>query len=263
MTTLILSPRYTPDSNALWKAALDSGWSVERLQTHRPPEHLRDKQPVIYGEGIFANIVADELRLALLEPPFDFLSHLPEHYLLRDIRFSNLKDARKLNVPQFIKPAYDKSFEARVYDSGESLLSPDILPDELPVLVAEPVSWEIEFRCFILERQVATQSVYLIGGELARDETGMWLNTIDEQNGALQFVNTLLIDSIVRMPPAFVLDVGYVKDRGWAVIEANPAWASGIYGCDPQAVLGVLERTCVKTENLTDDDKNWLFDRSF
>jgi hypothetical protein len=29
----------------------------------------------------------------------------------------------------------------------------------------------------------------------------------------------------------------------WAVIEANPAWASGIYDCDPVQVLHVLEQT--------------------
>ncbi|WAS92153.1 ATP-grasp domain-containing protein [Nannocystis punicea] len=41
-----------------------------------------------------------------------------------------------------------------------------------------------------------------------------------------------------------VIDVGAIEDRGWAVAEANPAWASGLCGCEPARVLAVL-RACV------------------
>jgi hypothetical protein len=37
-----------------------------------------------------------------------------------------------------------------------------------------------------------------------------------------------------------VLDVGIITNRGWAVIEQNAAWGSGIYGCDPVQVLEVI-----------------------
>jgi hypothetical protein len=37
-----------------------------------------------------------------------------------------------------------------------------------------------------------------------------------------------------------VVDVGRVAGRGWAVVEANPAWGSGLYGCDAARVLPVL-----------------------
>lgn len=37
-----------------------------------------------------------------------------------------------------------------------------------------------------------------------------------------------------------VLDIGTISGRGWAVVEANAAWGSGIYGCDPMEVLGVI-----------------------
>jgi hypothetical protein len=42
VTTLVLTPRYTDDSQLLWRAAGRIGWHVERLQTWRVPDHLRN-----------------------------------------------------------------------------------------------------------------------------------------------------------------------------------------------------------------------------
>ncbi|HNB74240.1 MAG TPA: hypothetical protein PLS70_24185 [Acidobacteriota bacterium] len=42
-----------------------------------------------------------------------------------------------------------------------------------------------------------------------------------------------------------VIDVGVISGKGWAVVEANAAFGSGIYGCDPAQVLPVLaEASC-------------------
>lgn len=46
--------------------------------------------------------------------------------------------------------------------------------------------------------------------------------------------------TILDLPRAAVIDVGVIAGRGWAVVEQNAAWGSGIYGCDPQQVLEVL-----------------------
>ena len=48
MPTLIFTPRFTDDSQALWKAAGDMGWTTERLGGWRVPEHLRSlPEPVL------------------------------------------------------------------------------------------------------------------------------------------------------------------------------------------------------------------------
>ena len=44
------------------------------------------------------------------------------------------------------------------------------------------------------------------------------------------------------------LHVGVIAGRGWAVIEQNSAWGSGIYGCDPEQVLQVLRFAAVRAE---------------
>ncbi|WP_201278280.1 hypothetical protein [Scytonema millei] len=41
MPTLILAPRYTTDTQALWRAANQLGWQVERLTNWRVSEELQ------------------------------------------------------------------------------------------------------------------------------------------------------------------------------------------------------------------------------
>ena len=235
MPTLILSPRYTEDSQQLWQAALRLGWSVERLHGWHIPNHLRAAdEPVLYMDGLMGPMIAEQIGQTLPEPPQDWLPRLPAEYRRRDVRLTTLGTARGL-LPAFVKPPNDKSFAARVYAPGEL---PDHIDDQMSVLVVEPVVWEREYRCFVLDRQVRTCSVYLRRGELqrARDFTA----DMEELNEVERFADSVLGDTRVTLPYACALDVGVIADRGWAVVELNAAWGSGIYGCDPAEVLGVL-----------------------
>jgi hypothetical protein len=58
------------------------------------------------------------------------------------------------------------------------------------------------------------------------------------------------------------MDVGVIDDRGWAVVEFNPAWCSGVLGADPRRVLAVLERACHDTRRLSVADQHWVMERS-
>ncbi len=49
--------------------------------------------------------------------------------------------------------------------------------------------------------------------------------------------------------------------HGWAVVEFNPAWCSGLLGADPAAVLGVLERACRDVDGLDAADAAWVVAR--
>lgn len=261
--TLILPPRYLSDSVALWRAALASGWRAERLLGWIPPPHWRDQDPVLYGDPLWAGVVAEGLSVALLEPALDWLVDLPTRYRKRDVRLATLDQARTLiTAPAFVKPADNKDFPARVYASEHDLPPLDTLPGAMHVLIAEPVRWQIEFRCFVLDRQITTLSPYFRDGQLVQTDEDLWPATEDETVEALAFGNAVLGDVNVEAPPAFVLDVGVVTGKGWAVVEANPAWASGIYGCDPERVLPVLHRACVQQQNLVDEDRRWIVDHT-
>ncbi|MBW8808656.1 MAG: ATP-grasp domain-containing protein [Lysobacter sp.] len=167
MPTLILTPRHSEDSQALWKAAARQGWSVERLPGWRVPEHLRAlADPVFYGEALFGPSISEQLGLVLSNPPEDWLVRLPNEYRLRDIRLSTLGAERAGTVAAFIKPPNDKSFPAQVYTGAEL---PQGYDEDMPVLVSQVVRWRCEFRCFVLDRELRTYSLYSRNGELARD----------------------------------------------------------------------------------------------
>lgn len=236
MPTFILTPRFTDDAQLLWRAAGQLGWKVERLATWRvPPELLKVEEPVLYLEGLFGPTLAESFGLRLCEPPIDWLPELPEGFRRRRIERMTLGAARLLEEPGFIKPPNDKSFPARVYRGSE--LPPEYSAD-LPVLVSEVVTWEKEFRCFVLDRSVRTVSIYSRSGELQK--ANGFAASPEELTEAILFVESVLRDDRVPLPRATVIDVGVVAGRGWAVVEQNGAWGSGIYGCDPAKVLEVL-----------------------
>jgi hypothetical protein len=60
-----------------------------------------------------------------------------------------------------------------------------------------------------------------------------------------EYVQTILADSRIDLPRSAVLDVGVIRGRGWAVVEQNAAWGSGLYGCNPIEVLEVLRHTAL------------------
>lgn len=241
MPTLILTPRFTEDAQALWRAAGQLGWGVERLTTWRVPDELRaTPEPVLYLEALFGPILAKQFGLRLFEPAIDWLPRLPEEFRKRRVSLMRLREARQLTDLAFIKPPNDKSFPARVYAGSELPVGYD---EESPVLVAEVVRWEVEFRCFVLDRQPKTISVYLRNGELQRDQG--FAASMTELAEAESVVRAILADSRVDLPRAAVLDVGIIAGRGWAVVEQNAAWGSGIYGCDPVHVLEVLRHASI------------------
>lgn len=247
MPTLIFTPRYTADSQALWKAAGTLGWKVERLTSWRVPEHFRHlPDPVLYGEALFGPTLAEQLGLQLLDPPEDWLVRLPMQYKLRTISLATLGQAKQSNAAAFVKPPNDKSFPAGVYAGSEL---PKEYADEMPVLVSEVVTWEKEFRCFILDRELRTYSIYSRYGELQRDAD--FASTSEEDKQMEAFLSSLLADPQVDLPRATVVDVGLIQGRGWACVEQNAAWGAGIYGCSPSAVLDVIKHAAVPADSVS------------
>ncbi|WP_433332168.1 ATP-grasp domain-containing protein [Spirillospora sp. CA-294931] len=254
MPTLVLSPRYTSDSKALRAAAGRCGWAAERLGGWRAPAHLRGRDDLaLYGEPTFAEVIAAQLGLSLIDAPQDWLPGLPERHLRRALTRTTLAEARaSAGPPMFVKPADGrKGFEGRVYEAA-GLPDERFLPGSTGVLVAEPVVWDVEFRCHVLAGEIVAMSPYLREGELALTADGRWHASDEEERAAREYASTLLAE--VALPPAVVVDVGHVRGRGWAVVEANAAWGAGLYGCDPEIVLRVLARACAPRES----DAEWI-----
>lgn len=255
MPHLILPPRYTEDSILLWRGALACGWAVTRLQGWRIDAGFSADEPIIYGEPLFVAAVAEELGLLAVEPPLDFLARLPQRFRLRDVTFGCGADISTRGFPGFLKPADDKCFPAAVY-SGARDLDRFSIPPEAPVIWSEPVQWEMEFRCFIAGRCEA-MSIYARGGRLAQADDESWPVTPDEYHQAYDFVTELLSSPALDFPPALVIDIGRIAGRGWAVVEANPCWGSGVYGCSAEAVLRTLRSAFASRQNAPADIARW------
>lgn len=254
MRTLVLSPRYTDDSNSMWRAATARGWDVVRVRSYRADAIDRGDvkhPPILYGETLLADALSEPLGVVVVEPSASWLPDLPERHRKRRVELTTLGAARRLRTPHFVKPVYEKIFKSRVYADG-ALIDPELgLDDAEPVHVSEVVDFELEVRLFVANRRVHTYSAYLRNGALARNDAGEWPLADDEARQAMRFVNELFADREVELPEALVLDVGRTRDRGWCVVEANPCWCSGLCGCDPRAALDVCAVACKPRDSAT------------
>ena len=254
---LLLSPRNNASSKLIEEAALETGIDCRRLSSWQPPQDLLGRLDIFaYGEPLFAALMAESFQCNLIEPPFDWLPSLPSSFVNRSVELTTLSEARTRTARIFAKPADDKCFPAGVYEDGKSITASNLLPNTVPVLISEIVQWVNEYRFFVLDRKVMTGSLYSEYGELAQTA-----GSAEIYNEAREFVESLLSDETLQIPPAAAIDVGLIKDRGWSIVESNPAFGSGIYSCDPKQVLPVLARSFVHCSKITDQDRNWIIER--
>ena len=55
----------------------------------------------------------------------------------------------------------------------------------------------------------------------------------------------------IVLPRAVVVDVGFVADCGWAVIEFNAVWGPGLNGCNaPKVLPAILAASGAQPERL-------------
>lgn len=243
-----MSWRNTEDNQLIWRAAIRRGWTVERVRGIRAPDVEADRI-LVYIESLFAPALASQFGVKLVELTDDWLPRLPEGYRLRDVQLTTLDRIDATCLPKFLKPPNEKSFQAKVYDRVDTLI--EEYGPTTPVLAAGAVEWESEFRCFCLDGEVRTLSPYLRHGELSRLDG--FSATAHELHEAREFAESVLRDARVQTPNAFVLDVGTIAGAGWAVVEANAAWGSGVYGCDPDEVLNVVEHATLTLNERSDD----------
>lgn len=244
MTTLMLSPQASEDSQRLRAAALQLGWKVVRWSSWHKPPGLPEHDLCLYASPLFGERVSQLTGLQLAEPPDDWLTHLPEELLKRTVTLTTLEQARQREERLFYKPAAFKTFPAGVYQSGRELPGPEQADGDNPVLLSDVVHWESEFRFFLLDGHCLTGSVYYRNGQSGQVGTS-WPSEPEEYQQARKAAESAYSATSDRLPRSVVIDTGFIRDKGWAVIEANPSWGSGIYGSEPEQVLRVIAEAVV------------------
>lgn len=123
------------------------------------PEEFREDVIAVYGEDIYAEIVAEQCNLTLTKPEDDWLSKISEDFVKRKIRYGHLKEfVDEENI--FIKCSDFKSFKAGVFDKVTHIKGFDTLDLESMVFTSEVVKWELEVRCFVINDEIKTHSSY-------------------------------------------------------------------------------------------------------
>lgn len=246
MPTLFLSSHYSLDSRRLRKAAELLNWRVSRMDRPSAGTLASCVLPyAIFAPPGPAGEIAARIEHRLLACDDDWLSSLPEIYRRRSISLARYEDAEKYKSSMFIKPVRKGLFPADVYGTGALKRLKLSVPPHIPVCAAEPVQWTSEFRCFIANRCIADIAAYRVGKKKLTHLDDRLPVDQEENDGARCFCESLLADASVRLPAGIVIDVGHIQGRGWAVVEANEAWASSIYSCSPKAVLNSLLSCCV------------------
>jgi hypothetical protein len=262
MPTLLLSTRSLPAAAALVGAAGEAGWSLAFLDEN--PACAPGDDIVYYGGSDVALAAARRFHLTLLEPPLDLVVRLPLTFRQRAVEYARFDELHRLKAPTFVKPAdpLNKAFDAGIYADVRDIRAPKGIAPATPVLVAEPVEWLAEYRCFVLDRKVAATTPYLSFGRPVWRPFGEGGEQAQASPHVLAFCERLFSQSGVSFPPALVMDVGLIEDRGWAVVEFNPAWCAGLLGVDPRRVLAVLRRACHNEEVVSEEDRRWVVGRS-
>jgi hypothetical protein len=225
--TLLLAPSPSPESIALRAAALARGWSVVR-SGWRLPEGLDPARTVIYGGELFSQLASQHLGLSLPAPPLSWLPGLPESMRKRSIKLLSREEAGAHPGRAFFKPADDKWFAAGVYADGTALPEADADDLRRPVYVADVVRFSVEYRVFLAHGVARAGSRYALDGAPAPP-------------APLPAAAAALAEQAAGgLPAGAVVDVGEIAGVGLAVVEANPAQESALYGADPDAVLTVL-----------------------
>ena len=244
MRTLMISDFRLPDAADLRRGAQEAGFRVISLSEWAEDDPLPS---AFHGDVMSGIALGRQGRLRLLEPRVDVLVELDWPFLKRSVRYVDLKEARTVRKETFLKPAdpRDKgAFDPGVVRDGRDI---KVRSNQInfPVLAAEPVPWLVEYRCFVADGKIVDGTPYCRHGRQFRYGEGRWPIQAEEWQRVQEFAGELLIAHGSQLPEAFVVDVGFVEQRGWAVVEFNPAWCSTSYGCDPKAVLEVLSSACM------------------
>jgi hypothetical protein len=223
--TLISPDKSDVERDAVCDSWQRNGGTVLRLSRFWEPPPIEPSRVRLYGPDAFCLVVAQILGVKLMSPDDALLATLGQQFLNRNVTLTDLGQVQSFEFPLFVKPVVPKLFRANVYDDAESLSCEcKGLETETRLLTSEPVEIVGESRAFVLNGSVATGSMYEGAGN------------IDE---AISIANT--VASTYPLPDTYVVDLAFIRDRGWSILEFNASWGAGLNGCDPEQVVRCLE----------------------
>jgi len=177
------------------------------------------KADVVFGGINTLNFILETNKIEIPRVPL-ITEELKNSYK-RNITISTIGDVRndKIKYPFFVKPLdVYKLFTGTVFTSGFDIHKiPNLLSDDIKVLISEVVEFVSEYRCFVLDNK-------LVG---CKNYTGDF--TVLPDFDLIQYS----IVNYKNSPSAYTLDFGITEYNNTELIEINDGYGFGAYGLNP------------------------------
>ncbi len=227
---------------------VDYDRNIENLDD-LPEPWIPDRGLVIaFGSITLAKIAAERgwVPGSFMNENFDFSrwrENYGAHLLNVDSQVCRFDEVEIGETPMFLRPCEDtKAFTGKVFDqeefdewrndvlalkTGYTSLKPDTL-----VSCAPPKTIYREYRFFVVDGKLVTQSLYKSGTRICHDPL------VDDD--VIAFARAMV--DLWQPARAFVIDVALTPD-GFRVIEINNLNSAGFYACDVMKIVAALEST--------------------
>ncbi len=249
MKTLVLSQRVSFDSIEIEQAAQETGYKTIRITGDNQNQWSDEIDLVAYCEGFMAEYISQNSNLVLLRPLDEALPNAPLEITQRKIELLKASELDNITLPAFIKPSDQKFFKAGIYHNLADMARYISDYSDDAVLVSEIVSFVDEYRFFCLNGIIVASSAYMFNNKFV----GNSVPPFEVPNDIMQFAQEILKICADDIPPACVVDVGKLDSGNLALVEFNPAWASGIYNSKSSEALKCIENSCVNRNLMPDE----------
>lgn len=199
---------------------------------------IAGSEGAVYGTYAFCEWVAERMNWNLLQNSPDWVTKLEKNFLKRSIQHTRLGDLKRsaLDRRQRIDPADDNSFVGGTWFPAHPKV-----PVETQILLSDEVNWYCRYRYVIMNGKVVTGCCYQL--EKTYNTPSIWGTLILKNNiNAHQFIKTVV--ETYECAPACVIDVGFIEDKGWAVVGTHPVWTSEMFGVSSKEFLLSLFAGC-------------------
>lgn len=192
----------------------------------------------IFGSGRFVNLCREKNYPTF--PSFNPVEYdiFPWEKWINNEGYATTWGCLEITQPVFVKPFTEKFFTGLVIetqaDKEKVQLATSFIgnEDDEMVLVAPTKPIAMEVRYFVLNGT-------LITGSISRKYGRVEHTAVDPSHDSYSAAQRIL-DSGIRLPKGFVLDVGSVNGE-WKIVELNNLNSAGLYKCDTDAIVRALE----------------------
>ncbi|MBY6161070.1 ATP-grasp domain-containing protein [Mameliella alba] len=178
-------------------------------------------------------------RLGIAVPDLDSVPAELMPFAGRRIWQATMAEARRMagsGCAVFVKPRPErlKLFTGTLLRNFADLIPTAHIPDDEPVICADPVDFVTEYRGFVLHGDLIDLRPYR-GDPLAFPDPEV-------------IRNALAVQARAAAPSAYALDFGVTSDGRTLVVEINDGYAVGAYGLSPLRYARLIETRWAELE---------------